>query len=190
MATSICSSSLSHQTILRPQKLNDQLINGVSSSPLISIKKSSILPIRCRFNRSYRNSGYSLRRAGMTSNLEATTTTGAPTSVPVRVAHELLQAGHHYLDVRFPEEFDGGRVSGAVNIPYMLRVGSGMSKNPNFLEQVSSQFGKDDEILVGCQSGKRSQMAVNDLQSAGYTGIVDVAGGYAAWIQGELPTEM
>ncbi|TQD68588.1 hypothetical protein C1H46_045879 [Malus baccata] len=30
-------------------------------------------------------------------NLEAV---GVPTSVPVRVAHELLQAGHKYLDVR------------------------------------------------------------------------------------------
>lgn len=28
-------------------------------------------------------------------------TTSTPTSVPVRVAHELLQAGHHYLDVRY-----------------------------------------------------------------------------------------
>lgn len=125
----------------------------------------------------------------MTSNLEVTST-GAPTSVPVRVAHELLLAGHCYLDVRTPEEFTAGRVPGAVNIPYMLRVGSGMTKNPNFLEQVSSQFGKDDEILVGCQSGKRSLMAANDLQSAGYTGIVDIAGGYSAWAQSELPTEV
>lgn len=27
--------------------------------------------------------------------------TGVPASVPVRVAHELLQAGHRYLDVRY-----------------------------------------------------------------------------------------
>lgn len=26
---------------------------------------------------------------------------GVPTSVPVRVAHELVQAGHRYLDVRY-----------------------------------------------------------------------------------------
>ena len=31
-------------------------------------------------------------------NLEST---GVPTSVPVRVALELLQAGHRYLDVRY-----------------------------------------------------------------------------------------
>nr|CAD1830602.1 unnamed protein product [Ananas comosus var. bracteatus] len=71
-----------------------------------------------------------------------------PISVPVRVAHELLQAGHRYLDVRTVDEFNAGRPVGAINIPYMFKVGSGMSKNPNFLEEVSSVFGKDDEIIV------------------------------------------
>lgn len=36
-------------------------------------------------------------KATLRGNLEAV---GVPTSVPVRVAHELLQAGHRYLDVR------------------------------------------------------------------------------------------
>lgn len=36
-------------------------------------------------------------KASLRGNLEAV---GVPTSVPVRVAHELLQAGHRYLDVR------------------------------------------------------------------------------------------
>lgn len=82
-----------------------------------------------------------------------------PTSVPVRVAHELLLAGHRYLDVRYslslvfffgvlsfrgfffsefffmfvlvcrtPEEFSAGHAVGAVNVPYMFRLGSGLSK--------------------------------------------------------------
>ncbi|XP_037493055.1 thiosulfate sulfurtransferase 16, chloroplastic isoform X2 [Jatropha curcas] len=113
-----------------------------------------------------------------------------PTSVPVRVAHELLLAGHRYLDVRTPEEFSAGHVVGAINIPYMYKVGSGMSKNPKFLEQVSQHFGKYDEILVGCQLGKRSMMAATDLVAAGYTGVTDIAGGYAAWTQNKLPTEI
>ncbi|XP_059641209.1 thiosulfate sulfurtransferase 16, chloroplastic-like [Cornus florida] len=115
--------------------------------------------------------------------------TAVPTSVPVRVAHELLQAGHRYLDVRTPEEFCTGHAVGATNVPYLLRVGSGMTKNPNFLEEVLSHFEQDDEIIVGCQIGKRSLMAATELVSAGFTGITDVAGGYAAWIQTGLPTE-
>ncbi|OAY60945.1 thiosulfate sulfurtransferase 16, chloroplastic [Manihot esculenta] len=125
-------------------------------------------------------------KASLRGNLEAV---GVPTSVPIRVAHELLLAGHRYLDVRTPEEFSAGHVVGAINIPYMYRVGSGMSKNPKFLEQVSSHFGKYDEIIVGCQSGKRSMMAATDLLAAGYTAITDVAGGFAAWTQNGLPTE-
>jgi len=35
---------------------------------------------------------------GLKGNLEEAV--GVPTSVPVRVAHELLLAGHKYLDVR------------------------------------------------------------------------------------------
>ncbi|XP_064989716.1 thiosulfate sulfurtransferase 16, chloroplastic-like [Musa acuminata AAA Group] len=43
-----------------------------------------------------------------------------PRSVAVTVAHELLTAGHRYLDVRTVKEFSGGHAVGAVNIPYML----------------------------------------------------------------------
>jgi rhodanese-related sulfurtransferase len=126
-------------------------------------------------------------KAALRGNLEAI---GVPTSVPVRVAHELLQAGHRYLDVRTPEEFSAGHASGAINIPYMYRDGSGMVKNSNFLKEVSAHFGKYDEIIVGCQIGKRSLMASTVLLAAGFTGITDIAGGYAAWTQNGLPTEL
>ena len=112
-----------------------------------------------------------------------------PRSVPVRVAHELLQAGHRYLDVRTVDEFSTGHPVGATNIPYMLKVGSGMTKNPEFLEQVSSVFGKDDEIIIGCQSGRWSLMAATDLTSARFTGVTDIAGGYLVWVQIGLPLE-
>lgn len=121
-------------------------------------------------------------------NVEFTTT---PTSVPVRVAHELLQAGHRYLDVRTPEEFSAGHAVGAINIPYLFRVGSGMTKNPNFVDEVLSHFRKDDEIIVGCSWGKgHSWLAVTDLLTAGFTGVTDIAGGFAAWSQNELPVEL
>ncbi|XP_066376884.1 thiosulfate sulfurtransferase 16, chloroplastic-like [Miscanthus floridulus] len=110
-----------------------------------------------------------------------------PRSVPVRVAYELQQAGHRYLDVRTEGEFSAGHPEGAVNIPYMNRTGSGMTKNTHFLEQVSRIFGKDDEIIVGCQSGKRSLMAATELCSAGFTAVTDIAGGFSTWRENELP---
>ncbi|XP_044469347.1 thiosulfate sulfurtransferase 16, chloroplastic isoform X2 [Mangifera indica] len=171
-----------------------------SSSPLSSLPSVPspqnlnhrglfLLPVSSqRFNVGI--SGKSLRlcpKACLRGNVEAT---AVPTSVPVRVAHELLQAGHRYLDVRTPEEFSASHVSGAVNVPYLYRVGSGMTKNPEFLKEVSAHFGKYDEIIVGCELGKRSLMAATDLLAAGYGGVTDMAGGYAAWRQNGLPSEL
>jgi hypothetical protein len=46
-------------------------------------------------------------------------------TVPVQVAHELINAGHRYLDVRTPEEYAAGHVEGSINIPYMVKMGPG-----------------------------------------------------------------
>lgn len=39
--------------------------------------------------------------SGMAAESGNMQSSAAPTSVPVRVANELLQAGHRYLDVRY-----------------------------------------------------------------------------------------
>jgi rhodanese-related sulfurtransferase len=124
--------------------------------------------------------------AAMGGNVDSS---AVPKSASVETAHELVQAGHQYLDVRTPQEFTAGHAVGAINIPYLLYVGSGMSKNPKFLEEVSSHFKTDDKIVVACQAGKRSLMAAKDLVSAGFTEVTDVVGGYAAWTEKGLPTE-
>ncbi|KAI4331367.1 hypothetical protein MLD38_029558 [Melastoma candidum] len=170
-----------------------------SCSPLLTSlgfrhtrSRVSLLGLNRGSNTSFRSRGVSFGmsnpspQASLRGDVEAA---GAPASVPVRVAHELLQAGHRYLDVRTPEEFSAGHASGAINIPYMHKVGSGMSKNAGFVQEVSGRFAKDDEIIVGCQSGKRSLMAARDLVAEGFTAVTDIAGGYAAWTQNGLPTE-
>ncbi|KAK4430348.1 Rhodanese-like domain-containing protein 15, chloroplastic [Sesamum alatum] len=186
-AISLCSSP----TLIQPHPhLNNRatpLSSSSSSSP--TVINSQLWPSTRRrsfsFSTSTRIPNF---RGGMSIESGNVQSTSVPTSVPVRVAYELLQAGHRYLDVRTTEEFSDGHVVGAVNVPFMLRVGPGMTTNPKFLEQVSSHFGKDDEIIVGCQVGKRSFMAASDLLSAGFTGITDMAGGYAAWLENGLPT--
>eukprot|EP00897_Mesotaenium_endlicherianum_P010129 jgi/Mesen1/9144/ME000580S08480 len=107
--------------------------------------------------------------------------------VPVQVANELIEAGHQFLDVRTPEEFAGGHVEGAVNIPYMYRHNGGMVKNDSFLRQVGDHFCKDEEVVVACQTGARSMMAAAELQAAQYDGITDVGGGFGAWMLSGLP---
>ncbi|OMO83446.1 hypothetical protein COLO4_22508 [Corchorus olitorius] len=178
-AASLISSSSSCFTL--PSSLSHQNLKsrGLFSST-VNPGRSRIAVARSRKYLSF------CPKATLRGNVQAA---GVPTSVPVRVAHELHLAGHKYLDVRTPEEFSAGHVPGAINIPYLYRVGSGMTKNPNFVAEVSSHFGKYDEIIVGCQLGKRSLMAATELLAAGFTAITDIAGGYAAWTETGLPTE-
>ncbi|KAL3690076.1 hypothetical protein R1sor_016385 [Riccia sorocarpa] len=110
-------------------------------------------------------------------------------SVPVQVARELLNAGHRFLDVRTAEEYAAGHIEGAVNVPYMHRVGPGMSKNLKFMDEVRQHFHKDSEIVVGCKSGRRSLMAAHEMEAAGdFTGVTDMVGGFDAWVESGLPT--
>ncbi|KAF8410351.1 hypothetical protein HHK36_002879 [Tetracentron sinense] len=177
--SSACFTRFRLPVVLRPRNLSSRHLPSTVTTLQLQLPQ-----VRVASARSRRTNFRSMAAAGANSE-----SVGVPNSVPVRVAHELLQAGHRYLDVRTPEEFSAGHASGAINIPYMFRAGAGMTKNLNFVEEVSSYFGKDDEIIVGCQSGKRSLMAATDLLSAGFAGITDIAGGYSAWTQIGLPTE-
>ncbi|XVF18103.1 hypothetical protein REPUB_Repub10bG0183000 [Reevesia pubescens] len=123
----------------------------------------TVNPQRCRISVVRKNLRF-CKKAALIGNVEATGVP-LPTSVPVRVAHELHQAGHQYWDVRTPEEFSAGHAPGAINIPYFYKLD------------------------LGCQLGTRSLMAATDLLAAGFTAVTDIAGGYAAWTQNGLPTE-
>ncbi|KAB5556734.1 hypothetical protein DKX38_007643 [Salix brachista] len=165
--------------VLCPQQLNKRVFFAVNSR-------------RCSININHKSLSFR-PKASSRESLEAT---GIPTSVPVRVAHDLHQAGHRYLDVRTPDEFSAGHAAGAINIPYIpysvsinVCFKAGMTKNPRFVEEVSLHFRKHDEIIVGCQLGKRSMMAAADLLAAGFAAVTDIAGGFAAWTQNGLPTD-
>ena len=99
-------------------------------------------------------------------------------------ARQLLdsQEGYTYLDVRSEEEFAQGHVPGAVNIPVASSnpLGPGLVANPDFNNQVAEQFEKDSRIITACLRGGRSLKAAMMLTAEGYTGIVDMLGGYDA----------
>ncbi|XP_048535916.1 thiosulfate sulfurtransferase 18-like isoform X3 [Triticum urartu] len=114
----------------------------------------------------------------------------AVTTVDVQtVARELQeqQDGMMYLDVRTEEEMGKGHIRGSLNVPYFFVTPQGTrEKNPRFVEQVASLFSTDQHIL-GCQSGKRSELACIDLLAAGFMNVKNVGGGYAAWLHNGLP---
>jgi len=83
---------------------------------------------------------------------------------------------HLLLDVRTPEEFASGHISGAVNIS-VESLASRLSEVP-----------QDQPVVVYCRSGNRSATASQILADAGYTGIYDL-GGINAWQSAGLPVE-
>ncbi|XBI36109.1 hypothetical protein VPH35_121681 [Triticum aestivum] len=92
------------------------------------------------------------------------------TTVDVQTAARELQEqqdGMMYLDVRTEEEMGKGHIGGSLNVPYFFVTPQGTrEKNPRFVEQVASLYTTEQHILVGCQSGKRSELACVDLLAA------------------------
>ncbi|MDR3709269.1 MAG: rhodanese-like domain-containing protein [Capsulimonadaceae bacterium] len=102
----------------------------------------------------------------------------AISSIDVRAAHDKLTTGKTVLvDVRAPGEYGSGHAAGAVNVP--------LGK----LERRIGEIPADRPVLVICQSGRRSEIAVATLRSLGRKNVVNVLGGTAAWRQASLPIE-
>src|SRR5262245_47635055 len=101
---------------------------------------------------------------------------------PARAKQRLDEKdGSLYLDVRSVEEFESGHVPGAWNVP-LLHLDAPtrqMRPNPDFLEVVRAVVPAGTRLLVGCQSGRRSQMACEHLAAAGYTDVANVEGGFS-----------
>ena len=73
------------------------------------------------------------------------------------------------LDVRTKEEFAGGHIDGAVNLPLQL------------ITRAEEQFPDlQTPIFVHCQSGARSAQAVRILKEMGYENAVNI-GGMNSW---------
>ena len=97
----------------------------------------------------------------------------------VQEASQRLSEGWIYLDVRTPQEFEGGHPEGAVNVPFALIGPGGMMPNPAFTQVVSRLYDTDAKLLVGCASGGRSSRGCQMLAQVGFKHLVNVEGGYS-----------
>ncbi len=77
------------------------------------------------------------------------------------------ETGIVIVDVRTPEEYAGGYISGAINIPNETITNS---SQPELLPD------KNAKILVYCRSGNRSQQASQKLIDMGYSRVYDFGG--------------
>ncbi|XP_030464023.1 thiosulfate sulfurtransferase 18-like [Syzygium oleosum] len=112
-------------------------------------------------------------------------------TVDVVAARDLVSSGHRFLDVRTEEEFKEGHpeAEDVLNIPYLFVTPEGRVNNPRFTEHVSSAYGLEDRIVVGCRSGARSLSAGTDMLKAGYKHVWNMGGGHLAWVDQGLPVK-
>ena len=92
----------------------------------------------------------------------------APATVP-----EL--PGVAILDVRSATEYAEGHLDHSVNIPL------------NQLQKRVGEVPEADRVVVHCAGGYRSSIAVSLLQKHGREDVLDMVGGYKAWVQSKLP---
>ena len=80
------------------------------------------------------------------------------------------------LDVRTENEFQGMRIEGSLNIPLH-----------HWLERIG-EVPTDRPVVVHCESGYRSAMAMGILERHGLTNATHMVGGIAAWGASRLAT--
>ncbi|GAA0296282.1 rhodanese-related sulfurtransferase [Gracilibacillus halotolerans] len=73
------------------------------------------------------------------------------------------------IDVREPNEYDGGHILGARNIPLTQ------------LKQRLTELRKDQPIYLYCQSGSRAGRAALMLNKNGYKDLYQLQGGFKKW---------
>jgi rhodanese-related sulfurtransferase len=81
------------------------------------------------------------------------------------------------LDVRSEKEWAAGHIPGSVNIPL------------NHLRERIDELPADRQIAVHCEGGYRSAIAASVLAQQGRKNVLDLVGGYKAWVALKLPTE-
>jgi rhodanese-related sulfurtransferase len=92
-------------------------------------------------------------------------------------AHAKYQQGTFFLDVRSQDEWNQFHIAGSTLIP--------LDELPNRLNELP----RDQDIVVVCLSGHRSQSGVTILQQAGFTRVSYLSGGLQAWTAAGYPVE-
>ncbi len=100
-----------------------------------------------------------------------------PAEVTIDEAYQLVQDGAFLLDVREQYEWDEFHATGATLIP-LGELASRVNEVP-----------QDQEIVVICNSGNRSQEGRDILLNAGFPNVTSAAGGVQAWRSAGYPTE-
>ncbi len=78
-----------------------------------------------------------------------------------------------YLDVREPNEWNLGRIPGAMHIP-----------RGTLETKVEQMIPRDARIVCYCAGGNRSALAADTLKQMGYEHVESMSGGWRDWVAG------
>lgn len=95
---------------------------------------------------------------------------------PQQVAARLKNGGVRIVDVRTPAEWAGGHIEQAEHFPLS-----------EILESRFPEGARDEELVLQCGSGYRSNIAASLLSQAGFTKVKSLAGGAFAWSNAGFP---
>lgn len=87
--------------------------------------------------------------------------------------------GASLIDVREDNEYAAGHARGA------RHMGRGIIER----DIVQTFPDKDTELVLYCGGGYRSALAAEMLQKMGYTNVISMDGGWAAWQESGAPVE-
>lgn len=109
-----------------------------------------------------------------------TKATGGAKEVGTMEATRIMNTGDALvLDIRDNGEYSGGRIPKSKNVP-LAELTTRVADFAKF---------KDKPVIVTCRSNARAGSAAKILKAQGFTNVVQLAGGFAAWQQASLPVE-
>jgi sulfur-carrier protein adenylyltransferase/sulfurtransferase len=76
-----------------------------------------------------------------------------------------------YLDVREPNEWNLGRIPGAIHLP-----------RGNLESKVEGLVERSQRVVVYCARANRSALAADTLQQMGYPNVSSMSEGFGGWI--------
>ena len=92
-------------------------------------------------------------------------------------SNKVTESGVITLDVRTPGEFMAGHIQGAINIDV---------EGTEFETEIA-KLDKTQTYAIYCQSGRRSSIAVETMQSAGFNKLFNLTNGIQDWQAQNLP---
>ena len=95
---------------------------------------------------------------------------------PQQLKAQLEKSSIRIVDVRTPAEWSGGRIKWAEHFPLT-----------DILDDEFPIAEKDEELVLQCGSGYRSNIAASIMKQAGYANVKSLAGGIFAWSNAGFP---